>query len=95
MEKRNKTKFISYKDFRKELFKRPGFKKAYDDLGVEFKIREALIKQRVKGFTQKEIAEKLGVTYSALYGFKSGRTELRLRFLQKVTAGLELKLVVK
>lgn len=85
----------TFKQFKTESIKRPGFKKAYDDLEVEFKIREALIKQRIKGFTRKEIAERIDVTYSALYRFESGRTELRLRFLQKITAGLGLKLVVK
>ncbi len=84
-----------FKQFKTESMKRPRVKKAYDDLEIEFKIRGALIEQRIKGFTRKEIAEKIGVTYSWLYRFESGQTELRLRSLQKVTAGLGLKLMVK
>ncbi len=75
--------------------KRSGFKKAYDDLEIEYKIREAVIVQRIKGIKHKELAEKLGVTQAALKRFEVNGEDPTLAFLLKVTAGLGLKLMVK
>jgi len=83
------------KQLHKELMMDPENKKAYDDLEVEFKIYEALIKTRIeKKFTQKQLAEKLGIAQSALARFESGRTNPTLSFLQKITSGLGLKLTI-
>ena len=89
-------KMKTHKQVKAELMKDPGFKKAYDDLDVEFAILRAIIKKRAqKKLTQKQLAEQIGVAQSALARFESGRVSPTLSFLQKVTAGLGLKLVVK
>ena len=89
-------KFKTHKQFKAELMKDPEFKKAYDDLDVEFKIIEAIIKKRAqKKLTQKALAEEIGVTQSALARFESGRGNPTLSFIQKVTTGLGLRLMVK
>ena len=82
--------------FKKDIFKRPGFRKAYEELEPEFKIIRALALARMKKkLNQRELAKKIGVTKSALARFESGKVDPRLTFLKKVTAGLGLKLVVK
>lgn len=83
-------------DLKKDLFKKPGFREAYEELGPEFQIIRALALARMKkGMTQRKLAAKIGITQSALARFESGRVDPGLEFLKKVTAGLGLKLIVK
>ena len=89
-------KFKTHKQVKAELMKDRRFKKSYDDLDMEFKILDALIKARIdKNLTQKALAEKIGVTQSALARFESGRGNPTLSFIQKVTSGLGLHLTIK
>jgi len=82
--------------FKKEAFKRPGVRKAYDELQPEMKIIRALIISRnKKGMSQRNLARKIGVTQSALARFESGSINPTLSFLQKITSGLGLKILVK
>lgn len=83
-------------DFKKEAFKRPGVRKAYKEMQPEVQIIRALIISRNKtGMSQRELAKKIGITQSALARFETGGTNPTLSFLQKITTGLGLKLVVK
>lgn len=85
----------TFKQFEEEFLNDPAKKAAYDSLEVEFKIYSALVKARIqKKLTQKQLASKLGIAQSALARFESGRTNPTLSFLQKITAGLGLKLTV-
>lgn len=82
--------------FKKEAFKRPGVKKAYMEMQLEFQIIRSLILYRnKKGISQRELAQKIGITQSALARFETGNINPTLSFLQKVTGGLGLKLLVK
>ncbi|MCL1984827.1 MAG: helix-turn-helix transcriptional regulator [Betaproteobacteria bacterium] len=50
------------------------YKAAYDALEPEFSIADALIRARVEaGFTQAEVAARLGVTQPAVARMESGR----------------------
>jgi ribosome-binding protein aMBF1 (putative translation factor) len=85
----------THKVFMAEFLADPENRKAYDSLEVEFKLHEALIDARIQNkLTQKELANKMGITQSALARFESGRTNPTLSFLQKITAGLGLKLTI-
>ena len=89
-------KMKTFVQFKKESMKRPGVRKAMTEADLEFDLIEAIIKKRgQKKLTQKELATEIGVTQSALARFESGRGNPTLSFLQKVTAGLGLRLVVK
>ena len=89
-------KMKTFVQFKKESMKRPGVRKAMTEADLEFDLIEAIIKKRgQKKLTQKALAEEIGVTQSALARFESGRGNPTLSFLQKVTAGLGLRLVVK
>ena len=82
--------------FKKEAFKRPGVKKAYAEMQPEIQIIRALIISRNKrGMSQRKLAQKIGVTQSALARFETGKINPTLSFVQKITSGLGLKLVVK
>ncbi|OGI65140.1 hypothetical protein A3A95_04240 [Candidatus Nomurabacteria bacterium RIFCSPLOWO2_01_FULL_39_18] len=82
--------------FKKEAFKRPGVRRAYEQMQPEFKIiRKLALARAKKGFSQRNLAKKIGVTQSALARFETGNTNPTLSFIQKITSGLGLKLVVK
>jgi len=82
--------------FRKESFKRKGVKKAYVELQPQLEIIKKLaISRSRKGMSQRVFANKIGITQSALARFESGNINPTLSFLQKVTTGLGLKLVIK
>lgn len=82
--------------FKKEAFKRPGVRKAYIEMQPEMQIIRALIISRTqKGMSQRKLAQKIGVPQSALARFETGGINPTLSFIQKVTSGLGLKLLVK
>ena len=83
-------------DFKREIFKRPGVRKAYAEMQPEFQIiRKLALARAKKGFSQRKLAQKIGVTQSALARFETGNVNPTLSFIQKITSGLGLKLVVK
>ncbi|HEY4505294.1 MAG TPA: helix-turn-helix transcriptional regulator [Candidatus Paceibacterota bacterium] len=82
--------------FKREVFKRPGAKKAYAEMQPEFQIiRKLALARSKKGFSQRKLAQKIGITQSALARFESGNINPTLSFLQKITSGLGLKLLIK
>ena len=83
-------------DFKREIFKRPGVRKAYAELQPELQIiRKLALARAKKGFSQRKLAKKIGITQSALARFETGNINPTLSFLQKITSGLGLKLLVK
>ncbi len=83
-------------DFKREILKRPGVRKAYAEMQPEFQIIHKLALARAKkGFSQRKLAQKIGVTQSALARFEAGNINPTLSFLQKITSGLGLRLVIK
>ena len=58
-------------------------------------IRKLALARAQKGMSQRKLAKKIGVTQSALARFETGNTNPTLSFIQKITSGLGLKLVVK
>lgn len=83
-------------DFKREIFKRPGVRKAYAEMQPEFQIiRKLALARAKKGFSQRRLAQKIGITQSALARFETGNTNPTLSFIQKITSGLGLKLLVK
>ncbi len=83
----------SYKSFKTELLKDEGIKKNYDELGPEFAIVEKLIERRIrKGFTQAELAKKVGTKQSAISRFESGSYNPSVGFLYKLAEALGAKL---
>ncbi len=85
----------SYKTLRSTLLKDKKIKKAYDELGPEFAVIEKFIEQRLKlGFSQKDLAQKVGTKQSAISRFESGTYNPTISFLYKVADALDAKLKV-
>jgi len=82
--------------FKKQALKREGVKKAYIDLQPELQItRKLALARSKKGFSQREFADKIGITQSALARFESGKINPTLSFIQKITKGLGLEISIK
>ncbi len=85
----------THKQLKAELMKRPGFKKAYNELEFEFQLIDAIIARRIKGgVTQEELAKKVGTKQSAIARFESGRYNPSLTFINKLSHALDLRLKV-
>jgi len=67
----------------------------YEALGPEFEITTALIKRRLeRGFTQQELAKRVGTKQSAIARLESGTYNPSLNLLKKVTRALNARLKI-
>lgn len=83
----------SYQTLKKQLLKDKNVKKAYDELGPEFKLIQLIIEQRLKqGFTQAELAKKIGTKQSAISRLERGTYNPTLAFLRKTAEALDTNL---
>ncbi len=86
----------TWKEHKKELMKNPKFKQANDALEPEYQLARELINARLaKKMTQKEVAEKAGVSRVAIARLESGTSNPTVGSVRRVanTLGKELKLV--
>lgn len=94
--KKTKPEFITFEEMKREMFKRPGFKAAYDALGPKYALIGAMMDARnKKGMTQAEIAERAGTTQSAIARFEAGRTNPTLEFASRLSHALGAKLEIR
>jgi predicted transcriptional regulator len=83
----------SYKSFKRKILRDDVVRKHYEELGPEFAVIEILLKKRIKrGFTQRDLAKKVGTKQSAISRFESGSYNPTLTFLHKVADALDAKL---
>jgi ribosome-binding protein aMBF1 (putative translation factor) len=93
---KNGVEFVLFADMKREAFKRPGFKEAYDALGPKYALIGAMLDARnKKGMTQSEIAERAGTTQSAIARFEAGKTNPTLEFASRLSYALGAKLEIK
>ena len=84
-----------YSALKKQLLKDKLIRKAYEDLGPEFKVVALFIKKRLeKGLTQRELARRIGTRQSAIARFESGAYNPTVDFLNKVAAGLNTRIKI-
>jgi len=85
----------NWEEIKKTILKDVEVKKVYDSLEVEYKIISDMVRLRnKKKITQKQLADKIGTTQSALSRFEMGDVNPSLDFLKKVANALGAKLVV-
>lgn len=90
----------NFKDIRREGFKRPGVRKAYEALKFdpEFALIDRLIeKRRHEGLTQAKLAKKMKTKQSVISRFESGDTNPTWEFLKKLAdaLGTDMKITFK
>jgi ribosome-binding protein aMBF1 (putative translation factor) len=91
-----KRKHLDFEKFLKESLKDPKIKAEYDRLQPEFQMIDALVKARVKrGFTQKNLARKIGTKQSVISRLETGKANPSLNFLKKLAHALDSRLEIK
>lgn len=86
------------KKFKQEAFKREDVRRAYEDSADDFVILDAILKARAEsGFTQAEIAKRIGTTQSAIARLESAnsRHSPSLLTLQKYARAMGYRLEVR
>lgn len=84
-----------YKDLKNKLLKDKEIKKAYEKLGPEFALVEMVIEKRLKqGFSQKELAQKIGTKQPVISRLESGTFNPSIKFLKRVARALNAELKV-
>jgi predicted transcriptional regulator len=85
----------TFAQLKSKLLKDKEIAGAYEKLGPEFALIETIIEKRLqKGFTQKELAQKIGTKQSAISRLESGKANPSLLFLQKIAKALHSNLEV-
>jgi transcriptional regulator with XRE-family HTH domain len=80
----------------KKWLKRPGYKKAYDDLAEEFDIARALIAARVEAdLTQAEVAERMETSQSFVARLEGGSVKPTIKSLQRYAAATGTRLKIE
>jgi ribosome-binding protein aMBF1 (putative translation factor) len=86
----------NWEDFEKELFKRPGFKKAQEETRLEYEVARALIQARIKkGITQVDLAKAMKTKQSVISRVENARTVPSLSFLKRLAQVLNASLHVQ
>jgi ribosome-binding protein aMBF1 (putative translation factor) len=79
-----------------ELMKNPKFKKAYEESEFDYQIARAIIRARMdKGYTQKQLAEKLNTKQSVISRVENANTTPTLSFLKRLAEALDTTLQVQ
>ena len=82
-----------FNDFLNEQLSDSEFKKEYDALRPEYAIIQAIIDARKDtGMTQKELAEKTGITQADISRLENGSANPSLKTLQRLAEGLGMRL---
>ena len=84
-----------YKQFKTQLFKDKDVRKFYKELKPEFELVRILIRKRLEmGFTQQELARKIGTKQSAISRLESGRYNPTIQILHKIAQALNTDLKI-
>lgn len=79
-------------ELKKELFKNPKVKNAYEDLQPEFAIIQAIIDARVKKkMSQEELAKKMGTGQAVISRLENANASPSLALIKRLANALNLK----
>ena len=91
-----KRKHADFEVFLKESLKDPLLKAEFDRQQPEFAVIQAMIDiRRKKDLTQKQLAEKLGTTQSAISRLEKGNINPTIGFMQKLADALGSRLDIR
>ena len=72
------------------------FKEEWETLEPEFSVMQAMIEARKSaGLTQKQLAEKTGITQADISKLESGNANPSLRTLQRLASGMGMKVKIE
>jgi len=83
-------------DLKEEMMKDEEFRREYEKLEEEFSIAKALIEARSRvGLTQKQVAERMGTTQSAVARMESGKPLPSLTTIKKYAKATNSKIDIR
>ena len=83
----------SYKEYKEKVLKNPEIKAEYDELEAEYDIIQAMIDARNKQhITQKELAERTGITQADISRIENGTRNPSLAMVKRIAEGLGMRL---
>lgn len=89
-------KMQEWSEVKKELLSAPEVYKEYKKLEPKYKLISELISARTKkGWSQKQLAEKIGTKQSAIARIEGGNANPSFDFLEKVAKALGKKLEIR
>ena len=87
---------MNWKEVRKQMLADPKVKREYDALEPEFQLARSLISQRLaKGWSQRELADRVGTKQPVISRLESGATKPSLTLLERVARALDADVVVR
>src|SRR3989338_6651745 len=90
-----RNKWISHKDFKKQLLKNPAARVEYEKLQPKFFVIPATIETKIKKKNnQKKLAAKLKTKQSVISRLETGRGNPTLSFLQRLAAAVGTRLEI-
>ncbi len=90
------AKVTNYEKFFQEQMKNPEIREEYEALEPEFAVIQAIIDARKEsGLTQKELANRVGMTQSDISKLENGMANPSLKTLQRLATGLGRKLKIE
>ncbi len=91
-----KPKYYTTEELKKELFKDPKVKKAYEDLQPEFAIVQAIIDARVKKkISQEELARRMGTGQAVISRLENANAKPSLSLIKRLADALGLKVELR
>ena len=83
----------SYEEYKEKVLKNPEIKAEYDALEAEYDIIQAMIDARNKQhITQKELAERTGITQADISRIENGTRNPSLAMVKRIAEGLGMRL---
>lgn len=90
-----RPKYYTTEELRKELFKNPKVKKAYEDLQPEFAIVQTIIDARVKKkISQEELARRMGTGQAVISRLENANAKPSLSLIKRLANALGLKVEI-
>lgn len=85
-----------FRELLDQSLKDPEFKKEYDDLQPEFDIIRALIEARKEqNLTQRELAQRTGITQANISKIENGTRNPSLEMLKRLAEGMNARLKIE
>jgi len=97
MNKRKKNqKVVDFQEYLAEQLKNPKFKRYYDEYGRQLEIAYQILQLRKqKGFSQAELAKKLGTRQSNIARMEAGQENFTTDTLQKIASAFKCNLKIE
>lgn len=88
-------KHKTWSEIRDQRMRRPAVQGAYEDARLAYEIGQQVRTLReARGLSQRQLAERLGTTQSAIARLESGGSKPTLRTLERVAAALRVRVRV-